>query len=990
MEPPDDYAPSGVAMPVCVYTASARPVGGEPCALEVTSSKQITATAKAGSSSLRVDHALQAPTADDLVRQSMQPLLQAVVDGVHGCILCGGSALSPHVAVFQGDETTHGLVAAVLSTLIALLSARTSTTYFLRVSFVEIYEETAMDLLSPKPVVIPHIDHATRVGPINSVAALSSVLAQARMRRHAGATAHGTPAIDFAAAIFRVHIKQVETTGSRKATYSRLDVINLPALNHLNESMRLAESPLLTKSLVAFESLLRALSTPPTTLFPPYDVSLLTDHLRQALGGDCSTMACIGLVPNDFDGTKASLLIASLLQQVHNFPIVHNDLVDGLQRRYERETQSLKGELAFAKTRSNANNNNSDESSDLVSLLQTTHELEGRCIRENLEKIKLREHVESLQKALAEYRTKYQSLVEGDVSVRQQLLESEREKLRLSKALVDLQLAHASSQEDIEKNSFALTTKLLNAENDVLELQMREEEHAAHLKRAQDAASAAMSEKRELAIEFVALKTNFVALRSAYEKEVATHQQVGLELLTLVNQKKTLLGQMVDLERGKKDALELRAKDQVALDTLAKQTSELHEHLAAEKQRTESLTKTSVELELQVKALRLEADARQLQYEKAAQEALQERASIARQLQQQAQDQATAAQARIEALQDQVKTLTSTTRQMARQILNLETVVTRKASEIEALTQTITRQAMDLEATERDYRAKLEQLLRAASGAAPAAGDDVIAKELVDSFRKKEADLFALLRETRLDATQWQRRTYQLHDVALRLRRILHDHDVQADDVPKDMEAWASESAARHADSEAAAELWRTKFEATQHDLHLQLEKNLSIVESYKGMLAEKSSELTRLNAECASIKADRDRLLAQWERSSATPTPEVGNDSAAQVRQMQETLLAQIAELRQLHAAKQTDAVELSAELRALQKENQKLKKLHKVPSANMAHVEETERRCAELLTRNIMLTEEVASFKQLLKATATKYQRRLAELQETRQDRV
>jgi hypothetical protein len=182
----------------------------------------------------------------------------------------------------------------------------------------------------------------------------------------------------------------------------------------------------------------------------------------------------------------------------------------------------------------------SSDDASLVVFQKTIHELEGKLIKENLAKLKVKEQQEALAKTVGEYRVKYQELVESEVGLRKQLLENEREKLRLSKALVDLQLENSTLMESIEKEKFDITTKLLNAENDILELQMREDQAMAEKRAAVESVAKAMAEKRELATEFVALKSNFVALNNTHQKEIAKSQQLSVELLTLVNHKRSL------------------------------------------------------------------------------------------------------------------------------------------------------------------------------------------------------------------------------------------------------------------------------------------------------------------------------------------------------------------------------------------------------------------------------------------------------------------
>ncbi|KAF0740324.1 hypothetical protein AaE_008759, partial [Aphanomyces astaci] len=300
-------------------------------------------------------------------------------------------------------------------------------------------------------------------------------------------------------------------------------------------AVRLTEGPLLNKSLYAFESVCKAGAS--AASFPPYDASLLTRSLQQALGGDALTHALLFVAPNDHEGAKATGQVASMLQRMRTFPLAHSDVVQGLRRRHHAERMYWKTKVPQSNSTYHDTN---DGSQSTLALVQKAHELEGKLLQDSIDKSKLKDTIDGHVKALSESRAKVAGLVEAEVGLRKQLLDREREKLSLSKALVDCQLEHSTMLEAVEKDKFDLTTKLLNAENDLLELQMREEQHDTLLRAAQDAAAAATADKKELAIEFVALKANFVAANKALQAKSGKAQQLSVELLTLVNQKTQL------------------------------------------------------------------------------------------------------------------------------------------------------------------------------------------------------------------------------------------------------------------------------------------------------------------------------------------------------------------------------------------------------------------------------------------------------------------
>ncbi|OQR89001.1 Kinesin motor domain containing protein [Thraustotheca clavata] len=685
MEPSDDIVPV------------------DACSMEISNTNKIILTKESTKVESIVDNVLENPM--DL-KQVTKTLVQSVVDGVNGCLLCGGSVNTLHTIYFQGEEKASfqnqasvGFIAIVLEQLIELLEQKTEVKFYIRIAFVEFYEESisvllhiqytiAQDLFTTKKTKC-NLKNATRLGPIVSIEKIIPLITQARTRRNIGMTASATPAAEFTSALFRIYVKQVQKDS--KVIYSTLDLYDLPGLNRLQRASNtfgIVESSLLNKSIYALDNVVKALQDPLTNPFPPYDTSELTQIMNQALGGDCLTLACFFIVPNDFNGTKCTLQFANSLQKINNFPLVHTEMVEGLQRRYDREAMYLRSELNNAQKSSSC-----DNQENILALMNKAHELEGKCKRENLEKIKVKEQSENLVKTIAEYRAKYQTLVESEVALRKQVLDSEREKLRLSKALVDLQLEHTCLAEGIEKDKFEITTKLLNAENDILELQMREEQHQIALKSAQESATKATAEKRELGTEFIALKSNFVQLNANYQKEAAKAQQLSVELLTLVNQKKALsavpyLLKVEDVQQINKELIEKQAKTQATIEAISKQEETLSEKLSIETKKCDELRADKAELEFKIKTMLIDADTRQLQYEKTSHEALLQYQSDIQLLKRKCDDDNTKAQIRLEEVNEQLKAFEVKSRQLTREIEDFKRNLSEKSQENEILQQT--------------------------------------------------------------------------------------------------------------------------------------------------------------------------------------------------------------------------------------------------------------------------------------------------------------
>ena len=166
--------------------------------------------------------------------------------------------------------------------------------------------------------------------------------------------------------------------------------------------------------------------------------------------------------------------------------------------------------------------------------------VQEQAVKDKLEIIKLREDNKTVYNKLQEFRDKFNELVNSKGSLQEQLLKSEEEKLKISKALVDLQIENNDLVERSEADKYELVTKLLNAENDILEMEMKKEKKQKGTEDLEQRIQALSKEKKDLAMEFVTLKNNFVNLNKEYKAELAKNEELGVELLTLVNQKMPL------------------------------------------------------------------------------------------------------------------------------------------------------------------------------------------------------------------------------------------------------------------------------------------------------------------------------------------------------------------------------------------------------------------------------------------------------------------
>ncbi|KAM4657174.1 coiled-coil domain-containing protein 78 [Amazona ochrocephala] len=112
---------------------------------------------------------------------------------------------------------------------------------------------------------------------------------------------------------------------------------------------------------------------------------------------------------------------------------------------------------------------------------------------------------------------------------------SEEEKLKISKGLVDLQIETNKMKEQYETENFELKNMILALETRVLELELRSEKVSGERDALQESLRALETSRKELADEYIILKSNYLALGKELDQEVMKNEELSRELFNLAN-----------------------------------------------------------------------------------------------------------------------------------------------------------------------------------------------------------------------------------------------------------------------------------------------------------------------------------------------------------------------------------------------------------------------------------------------------------------------
>ncbi len=80
--------------------------------------------------------------------------------------------------------------------------------------------------------------------------------------------------------------------------------------------------------------------------------------------------------------------------------------------------------------------------------------------------------------------------------------------------------------------------KILKAETSMIQKEVTNAKYAERIKQLEDALTLANDSKRDLEVQFIALKKNFITLQKDIQQLRKTNQQLGLDIINLNNKAK--------------------------------------------------------------------------------------------------------------------------------------------------------------------------------------------------------------------------------------------------------------------------------------------------------------------------------------------------------------------------------------------------------------------------------------------------------------------
>ncbi|XP_056595003.1 centromere-associated protein E isoform X2 [Triplophysa dalaica] len=329
-----------------------------------------------------------------LYQDIAKPLVVSAVEGYNGTIFAYGQTSSGKTFTMMGREHNPGVIPLAMADVFKTIKTCPKKEFLLRVSYMEIYNETVTDLLCDswkrKPLEIRegnyknvYVADLTEELVTSPEQALSWIT-KGEKNRHYGKTKMNQRS-SRSHTIFRMILESRERTDLASGEnadgaiiVSHLNLVDLAGAERASqtgaEGTRFKEGCNINRSLFTLGQVIKKLSDECQKGFLNYRDSKLTRILQNSLGGNAKTVIICTITPVTVDETVSTLQFASAAKRMKNDPHVTEVSDEGaLLSRYRNEIVDLKRRLQEV---SSVTQTTATERQSLCQLLQEKEQLQ--------------------------------------------------------------------------------------------------------------------------------------------------------------------------------------------------------------------------------------------------------------------------------------------------------------------------------------------------------------------------------------------------------------------------------------------------------------------------------------------------------------------------------------------------------------------------------------------------------------------------------------
>ncbi|EST07537.2 Kinesin, motor domain protein [Kalmanozyma brasiliensis GHG001] len=301
----------------------------------------------------------------DVFRETCSPLLDGILNGYNASVFAYGATGCGKTHTISGTPEDPGLIFLTMKELYARIQdARDDSDVQIRLSYLEIYNETIRDLLSSEPTP-PGAGLALREDANNRISVVGitelipespesvlQYLQEGNLRRTMSPT-EANAVSSRSHAVLQINVTQKPRTASmtEQTTSASLNIIDLAGSERAsatrNNGARMKEGANINKSLLALGNCINALcQSGGVVKHVPYRNSKLTRLLKFSLGGNCKTVMVVCISPSSahYEETHNALKYANQAKNIRTKVSRNMINVDRHVAQYVQAIHELKEE----------------------------------------------------------------------------------------------------------------------------------------------------------------------------------------------------------------------------------------------------------------------------------------------------------------------------------------------------------------------------------------------------------------------------------------------------------------------------------------------------------------------------------------------------------------------------------------------------------------------------------------------------------------------
>uniref|UniRef100_A0A3Q1BDT0 DUF4472 domain-containing protein n=1 Tax=Amphiprion ocellaris TaxID=80972 RepID=A0A3Q1BDT0_AMPOC len=182
----------------------------------------------------------------------------------------------------------------------------------------------------------------------------------------------------------------------------------------------------------------------------------------------------------------------------------------------------------------------------------TLNQLQERVQALTQENLHLRDNNERLFTKVGYLESRLAHLASSNTDLSCRLVQSEEERLKISKELVEEKIQTNKMREQYEEETFELKNKILNQDGVITELQMQRDKLLQELQSTEARLKVKEKNNQDLTEEYATLKKSYLVLNEAHDKELAQSEELSTELLALARDQDALRRQLEEQQQSVK------------------------------------------------------------------------------------------------------------------------------------------------------------------------------------------------------------------------------------------------------------------------------------------------------------------------------------------------------------------------------------------------------------------------------------------------------